>query len=274
MTLFAITLLLGLTVLVTGYPMPPGYGQDTFTHGVVGHSLDGFSNLGNLDFDNRGRLWDSQNIGGSFVVDRSFDNMNGRGISSTNRANIYDGTNIYRYQLRGQGWDGSRDFGNWDNGHSARQGNILNSVGSSVIDRSVGNINGRGISSTNRANIYDGTNIYRDQLGGQGWDGSRYFGTLDIGHSARQGNIRTSVGSSIAGRSISKMNGRGTTGVNRADIYDRSGSVGNGNQGRISGDIFRRYGRDGTELDIDQTRAEVVHIKDCIPEPEQESEAR
>ncbi|KAK3581223.1 hypothetical protein CHS0354_024766 [Potamilus streckersoni] len=183
MTLFDITLLLGLAVLVSGYPMTPGYGPGTFTNGIVGQGLDGFRNFGNLDFDNRCRLWDSQNIGGSVVVDGSFVNSNGRGLSSTNMANIYGGQNIFRDQLGGLGWDGSSGFGTWDNGQSARQGNIPNNVGYSVLDRSIGNINGIG-----------------------------------------------------------------ATAVNRADIYDSSGSFGNGNPGKISGDVFRSFSRDGTEL--------------------------
>ncbi|KAL3858867.1 hypothetical protein ACJMK2_009116 [Sinanodonta woodiana] len=176
MTFVTIALLLGLAVLVSGFPRPAGHGAGIFrdTSGVQG--LYGFRNSGNLNFGQ----WGSPHNGGSSLLVNSLGNINGRGHSIGNRANLNYGPGIFRHHIGGVGYS---NFGNLDFGHTGRHSDGLNIGGSFVSDRSFGNFNRNGISSANRANR-----------------------------------------------------------------YDVSGSAVNGHPGQVYGDIFRHFGRDGIEL--------------------------
>ncbi|KAL3858866.1 hypothetical protein ACJMK2_009115 [Sinanodonta woodiana] len=144
MTLLTITLLVGLGVLVSGFPVPIGHGADIFSNHPRGHALHDVRGPGNLDFGHGGSLYN----GPSPVLARSVGNNNGRLISIGNRANINHGPGILTDQFGGHGWNGYSNIGNGDFGHAGSGWDSLH-TGSADFN------SGRGISSGNRANVYD-----------------------------------------------------------------------------------------------------------------------
>ncbi|KAL3858864.1 hypothetical protein ACJMK2_009113 [Sinanodonta woodiana] len=90
--------------------------------------------------------------------------------------------------------------------------------------------------------------VIRNNLGGNGFDGSRNFGNWGFGHMGRQWDSPNNGGNYIFGRSVGNGNSFGASGQNSAYMYDSSGPTVSDPTGRISGDLFRNIGRDGIEL--------------------------